>query len=106
MLSLAQESVPPVVDCQFPILGPIAANRPSPVASLIPQTVQSSQVLDATNKCNNIPQNELEATKYMKLVPDLAFFDTFEEAVYGMKVSFGGKLVQDDNKPQAKGNHM
>jgi hypothetical protein len=53
----------------------------------------------------NIPKDELKASKHCRLVPDLELFNSIEDAVYHMKVSFGGHLLQDDSKKQSKGNH-
>jgi hypothetical protein len=105
-----QPSVAPAVGCwrfhpsSVPIPGPNnAASSPPPTAVLSPPSVQGS---DPTNKRDSIPKNELAPTTFLQRVPDLEIVDTLEEALYAMRVTFGGKLLQNSIKTQANGNKV
>jgi hypothetical protein len=98
---------PPLVCCcrhavdtpTDPIEHPVATNFPSLES---PSNIQASE---PPKKHPRIPKAELEASKHCRVVPDLEIFDSLEDAMFNMKVSFGGSLLQDSSKKQAKDNH-
>jgi hypothetical protein len=106
--------VAPAVDWRLhpsftPIPEAIPAIRPPPTAVSTPPTVHGSDPTkkrDSNYKRDSIPEHELAATHFLKRVPDLEVVDTLEEALFEMKVSFGGKLLQDSIKTQANGNKV
>ena len=98
---------PPPVCCCRPIVTTHTDPVEPPVAANLP-SLDSASPLQASKppkKHHHIPKAELEASKHSHLVPDLEIFDSFKDALYNMKVSFGGVLLQDASRKQAKGNH-